>query len=605
MLILAAPLAANERERLAASWAESLKDESLSTPSRITLLKRLAKPEYQKFAPQLLEDLRHTDRDVRLAVFRTLAKMRNPDVGNDLLRRLQSQSASSRDKAWAARALSTSGEKAGTVKALIGHLGSESGQVRLAMVESLTRLTGAAHSDEPDHWQKWLDKHAGLDASNWSTLNLQAETAKDRAVAARALGTAGDSNSVKSLLKALKTEEFSGVRDAIFKALVKLTGRRISYQPYQGELTKLEYNKQHLAAIAAFESDTPPPADAKATASALRELKDDSVTNIEVALAGLEDSRSAVRKTALDTLERLIGFVWLFDVSADAEVRFEQMKLINDWWSKYKDKSAEARAWSVFTYTYNNTELSAGLKRRRAKALRRLVNIGGKEIAELALIEYEILLGKLERSMKHDKPQPDVYSTNIELQFMYLLGRASPNGALRVLLDRLELSTKGKLALQVNDAQIRAAGAWAVGQVASEPTARSRKVLLDCLVPTGRNKLLVRAAAADALGRMKDRQALPDLLAVLAGDEASAVRANAAWAVGELQLDSILAGNTRQAALLKSLEDGSSVVRRESLFALERVAGMTFTFTWAGTLPQDFKIREKQLKEIAKQLRKG
>lgn len=603
MLIFATPLVANERERLAASWADSLKDETLSAPSRITLLKRLAKPEYQKFAPQLLEDLRHSDKDVRVAVFRTLAKMQNPDVGNDLIRRLKSQSASRSDKAWAARALATSGEKTATVKAIVGHLGSESGQVRLAMVETLTRLTGASHSDEPAHWQEWLDKHAGLDASSWSTLNLNAETPKDRAVAARALGMSGDSVAVASLIKSLKIEEFSGVRDAIFKALVKLTGRRISYQPYKGELSDADFNKQHLAAIAAFESDKPQPADAKDTASALRELKDDSIENIETAMAALLDSRSAVRKTGLDALRRLIGFVWIFDVTADEETRTEQLELWNNWWGGYKDEPAEARAWSVFTYSFNDADLTTGMKQRKAQALRRLVNLGGASIGELALIEYEGLLGQLERNIKDDKAQPAKYSTNIELQFMYLLGRSKPKGATRVLLDRLTLKTDGKLSLQVNDAQIRSAAAWAVGQVASLPTARTRKVLLDCLVPQGRNKLLVRAAAADALGRLKDRQVLTELLAVMAGDEASSVRANAAWAVGELELDSILAGNTRQAALLNALEDGSSVVRRESLFALERITGQTFIFSWAGIQPTDFRLREQQLKKIAGQIK--
>src|SRR5215813_64394 len=181
--------------------------------------------------------------------------------------------------------------------------------------------------------------------------------------------------------------------------------------------------------------------------------------------------------------------------------------------------------------------------------------------------------------------------------------QASPGEQAAIALASLSQAAVEPLiaALNNGDPSVRRNAAWAIGEIRGG-LGTNRNAAVEPLIATLSDvDPWVRVAAAFSLGEMRSSEATESLIAAL-GDAEWNVRWMAAWALGEMKARTAVESLTSL-----SLRDENKWVRRKAVWALGeiresqaqrsrnlkfagRLTGVTKTFEWSLTEPQESKI---------------
>ncbi|MCC6466509.1 MAG: hypothetical protein IT463_14305, partial [Planctomycetes bacterium] len=470
VLLLLAPALSAQQPRAARDFLKHAFEAEAPLPRRMAALQQAERAGGIAY-DDLAAGMDDADPGFRVALLRLLARLKLPEAGSDVLSRLGNRSVEAQERAWLARAAANTAAPEKAVPALVDLLPGSDGQERLAALESLSRLTGVGRApvrllgigSEPEgdavaFWRQWWNEHQHETPAQWQLAALGSRQPRDRGAAARALADAGRRDAVPALLARLRAEDASGVREALARALSRLTGRRVPYQAWAGD-DVATWQTQHDAAVKAWQdwwdaggaeprtlAQQLSAPEAASRAEALRAVAADAGdAAIGLCIEALADPAAGVRVAAWNALARLLGFAWPFEAGGAPELRDRQLVRWRAWWAVAREQTPGARLLAVVVEPafappgWNDadtgvTEAAEGAMGRRAAALRRLVAMGDTAAGEAVLPMFERGVGELERG--HDVAD---FPGNVQLQMAWLLGRTRPKGAVTILRARLGL----------------------------------------------------------------------------------------------------------------------------------------------------------------------
>ncbi|MCA8940820.1 MAG: HEAT repeat domain-containing protein, partial [Planctomycetes bacterium] len=504
---------------------------------RLRMLDELGRFGDRTMVPKIRSALADESPAIRIATMRAMMRLGVVGAEPDLFRTLNDTASTAKERAWAARALSRSPEAKTVVPELIRALDAPSAKSdageRAAIVESLRKLTGLSMGARPQtlftsitgepsqdaesyaqQWQDWWSSNQGSGPDDWLNSALSSEIAKDRASAARLLGGKGDINSLPLLIKALEREVGeegkSGVREAISKALEKLSGIKTQYIPYIGKGESEEaWNEQHDQALKLWKQfdqavrvEKKNPYELKLAnespstrAAALREIKyeqRDDVT-LQVLVARLEDSSTQVAQSAWGALVRITGVGFPLDFTASAAMQRIQIERWKEWAKDFEQESEAMRILSIFrnvndmrwglSAAANNQPLEDEAKAELAK---RIISMRSRALAHIArhqiAVPPDVLIHLFREQISACKDLLDRRTTGLEgvhtmLQRNLVLALAPTNDDRlpSLLIERLRIAADsrrmGVQAGTLDDLDVVKACIHGLGEIGNLPSA--------------------------------------------------------------------------------------------------------------------------------------
>jgi len=348
-------------------------DSRAPTTDRVRAINSLGRYGDASLAEQLRSGLGKESPEIRIATMRALMRLGVASAEPDIEKLYNDKATTGKERAWALRALGTTTNPAQQMPNMISGLDAEEPGVRAAALDSLRKLTGltqgakstlllpapdeAEQAAYTERWKAWWEENKEGSPEDWRFNALDAEMPIDRAAAARTIAAEGDVAAVPRLLKRFKREGnyeledkiYSGVRDALAKALTKLTGRKLVYRPSpeRGETLK-QWMAHHLAAHDAWKKayeqrfgekgegwiSLLKAPEAKTRADTLRSMRSaiklgDHPTDWYLEL--MQDSSAQVRNEAYTNMIAAAGIAFPFDADGPARQRELQVERYSEW----------------------------------------------------------------------------------------------------------------------------------------------------------------------------------------------------------------------------------------------------------------------------------
>ncbi len=484
---------------------DTIFDSGSSLSSRVRGIDEIARWGHSGLSERLGEALDDESSDIRIATLRALMRLGVDQNHERISGIVTSDKTSSKELAWALRALGRSDKPRTSIPLLIQSFQNSHSGVRMSALESLRKLTGftqgaherlliplkeAATEEETnsylDRWKTWWHANQDSTPEEWRLQALQAEEPKTRAGAARAIAEADQTSAIPELLAQLRQEGLesydgaSGVRQAIAEALGSLTGYQLDYQAYQKQgSSQKEWQEEHLQAIQKWEDfyhkivreegkrpllELLSVDDARSRAHALRLWrKQENILEhpLERYVELLNDSAKLVRYEAYGTLTSVTGLHWPYDPDEDEGLRKLQVARWRDWVEVYKEKPEEG----VLSAFFKPSQMHWGRKEEALEADRQkcdqellaqlpsiqslaALHIATKRMQLSPYLLLEAFKKELERCRKLvAEPLKSEYfpKTGLEYNLLLAFGALQSKEALPLILERIALAGETKI----------------------------------------------------------------------------------------------------------------------------------------------------------------